>query len=168
MIRVSTELFPILDSTIEELRKKPLYEYTAAISQKLLDDYKTSSKVNYQIWLAFQRKHGISSLCNERILSARKIGNILLEVPSLAGSEPHQVSLALTKETNLDPLVQGNFPFVRLLNDSLEESLTKIGFCYNGYSFYSKEEDLSEKIRCKNKLLSRIRDFFHIYPGLRI
>jgi hypothetical protein len=168
---MSTELFPFLEETIKEFRKKRYYEYEASPPQSLLDQFKTSAGAYYHIARLFEDKYGYSAALGQEklcIISTARVDNPTVCYFSHDDADQCEVKLRHIDELTFDPFVDDNMHIRNMLNTSIQKSLMALGFEFNGYSYYLKTEDLAKSLKPKNKFLARVQNFFHIYPGFNV
>lgn len=167
---MSTELFPLLEETIEELHQKRYYKYEASPPQSFLDQFKTSSGAYYHIATLFEDKYGYPAVLGQElcIISTARIDNPTVCDFGDDGKNQSEVRLRCTDELTFDLFQENNIHIRNMLISSLQKSLLTLKYEFNGYSYYLKTEDLAESLKPKNRFLARVQNFFHIYPGFNV
>ena len=174
VVRVSTELFSLLEDTIEQINSKRYYQYKAHFSDSVLRQLEGLNRAYYHAANLFKMKYGYSSVLEKdglSIVSVAKIENPVLYAFNREKEDRYKVEMVLTqKEIRLNFFEDTYFkPLRHLFYQGINDSLQKLGFKFSGYSYYSQSDDLTKDFpSSKNPTLRKIQEFFHIFPGFNI
>ena len=174
VVRVSTELFSLLEDCVEQINQKRYYQYTAHFPNSVLEQFENLESAYYHAANLFKMKYEYSSVLMRNglsIVSVAKIEKPLLHAFNREKEDKQKIEMFRTqREVKLDFWGATSFkPLRNMLYQGIHDCLLKLGFDFSGYSYYSKSEDLTKDFSLsRNPTLRKIQSFLHLFPGFNI